>query len=628
MTKTRSVHRKHAGKGKPFGPARPASPAALTAGAVLAGVGACASLLLALQYLGTVHLPGFAPGGWCTQPGVIAWDRIRSGGFEWPTSYIGLAYFLAVLAAWLAARGAVPRALRYLVRFGALVSLGYVIVIVVTAKACPYCVAVHVGNFAFWLVMEVARTRPTPARISTITAGGVFAVVTIALGVAHARHRAPASAQAESDRGGTVQATTAPSKPEPVAPAASQAATEGAFTGRYPVGPAEAPIRIVVFTGYQCTDCATVEKQLEQLRATRNDVSISIKHFVFNSDCNPYVLRSLHVNGCWAARAAEAAGKLWGPEGFWKMNVWLFNHSGLFDSIQELEAGVRELGYDPAGFVAAMQGEDTLRAILFDEEEAEQLGLFFTPMVFINGVELRGWYATNAVIRAVEQVAASKPPPRSATFDRPPSALEKTIADWREQPQLVLPSGKHARTMGPAEARIKVVLWGDYQEAGTTEADAIIRTFAAGRDDVQYTYRHYPFNSECNPQLQEQRHPNACRAARAAEAAGRLGGDAGFWKMHVWLMENRLQFNDATLRAAVAQMGLSVGVFFGTLEQSDLQDNILDDVVAGTQLPQLRLGAPTGVFSIPTIFVNGRYVLRWKLGDKPVLGDILAESAK
>ncbi len=400
-----------------------------------------------------------------------------------------------------------------------------------------------------------------------------------------------------------------------------------AFTGRYRRGPEAAAIRVVMFTDYQCPDCLQIEKQVEAVLKGRADTSLSIKHFPFCKACNPGT-PDLHPNACWAARAAEAAGILWGNDGFWKMHEWLFERRGRFETSQELETGIRALGYDPQGFVQVMQGAETLRRVKQDIEEAVDLGLFFTPMIFINGVELKGWDAPDALRRTVAEVAAHNPPPRTADADHPPRAQEKCIADWREQPRLTLPGDKQAWSLGPENAALKIVIWGDYQEPGTVRADAIIRTFVAGRNDVQYAYRHYPFNSDCNPTLKERRHPLACRAAQAAEAAGRVGGNDGYWKMHVWLMENRERFSDETLRAAASEMGLDASALFAAMEQPDVQASILDDIQASKQLPRLQIGKPPGLSGVPTIFVDGRYVPRWLLNDQPVLDRILVEAVK
>lgn len=617
----------------------------LVAGAVFAGVSAVMSLLLVLEHLGGMRLPGCGEGSACAQAAESVWGKIPLGGLEWPVSYVGLAYFLAAMVTWVATRGVAPRSFRYVVRIGAVVSLGYCAVMIAKWLVCPYCIAAHLGNFAFWIVVERAgrrAARPRP-QMAVATLGGTFVVATLALALWDAQHRAAVGAEAELARGAAAQEIIDRSTRGAAAPTADAqapglkaeststappATTEPMFTGRYRVGPAEAPIRIVMFTDYQCRDCYNIERQLVQLYEARNDISISIKHFPFNTECNPSVSSTLHPNACWAARAAEAAGMLWGPEGFWKMHVWLFEQRGVFETTQQLVSAIREMGYDPADFVRVMSGQETLRAIQADVAEAKRLGLYFTPMIFINGVELKGWVAPNALVRTVEQVAATNPPARSAAIDRPPAAFEKYVDDWRTQPRLGLPPDAQARTRGPEGARVEVVVWGDYQEPGSTKADAIIRAFASARDDVRYTYRHYPFNRDCNPQLNQTRFANSCRAAKAAEAAGRLGGNDGYWKMHIWLMENRERFSDESLRAAAPAMGFDADALLPAMEQPDVEADILDDIQAGKTLPQLRHGMPRGIFGIPTIFVNGRYVPRWQLDDEPVLLEVMKEAAK
>jgi predicted DsbA family dithiol-disulfide isomerase/uncharacterized membrane protein len=613
------------------GPRAIAAPALQrAAGAAFLGLGTLMSLLLVLEHFGGLSLPGCGEGGGCEQALDSVWASVRVGGFEWPVSFLGLAYFLSAFVTWIAARGGLPQTFRYLVRLAALGSLGFCVILVLERTFCPYCIAAHIGNFAFWITMESVRIPLSRPRLTVISAVTLFVLVTAALGTMDVQHRAAVRRKAETERGAATELIIGQSReqrPSPAEPGLSET-DDPLFTGRYLIGSAEAPIRIVMFTDYQCQDCYNIERQLKELHATRSDISISIKHFPFNSDCNPHVTRSMHSNACWAARAAEAAGMLWGHEGFWRMHAWLFDRRGVFETTAELEDGIREMGYDPTGFTHVMSHEKTLKAVRADAAEAKRLGLYFVPMIFINGVELKGWTAPNALIRTVEQVAATNPPARSAALDRPPLAPEKYVADWREQPQISLPRNAQEWTLGPEDADIEVVMWGDYQESGTRAANAIILAFAAGRSDVGYTYRHFPFNSDCNPGLKERRHPDACQAALAAEAAGRLGGNEGYWKMHAWLMENQQPFNDEALRRAAVDMGIDDGALFSAMTEDGLQANILDDIRAGDRLPKLRHGMPPGIYGVPTIFVNGRFVPRWRLDDRPVLNDILSEAAR
>jgi protein-disulfide isomerase len=148
----------------------------------------------------------------------------------------------------------------------------------------------------------------------------------------------------------------------------------------------------------------------------------------------------------------------------------------------------------------------------------------------------------------------------------------------------------------------------------------------AQHPEASYTFRHYPFNSDCNPKLKERRHPEACRASQAAEAAGRLGGNDAYWKMHVWLMEHQKEFSDDALRAAAGALGLDADALLRTMNTSEVKAAIANDVDAGTSLPQLRWGAPPGIFSIPSIFINGRFVPRTQLQDRSVL-DLILQAA-
>src|SRR5438477_507766 len=80
---------------------------------------------------------------------------------------------------------------------------------------------------------------------------------------------------------------------------------------------------------------------------------------------------------------------------------------------------LRELSFEPATFEAAMQAEESLRAVREDVEEGSRLGLTQTPMIFVDGVELRGWSAPDALAQAVRAAVEHPAPDRAdAAADR------------------------------------------------------------------------------------------------------------------------------------------------------------------------------------------------------------------
>src|SRR5262249_33654308 len=144
-------------------------------------------------------------------------------------------------------------------------------------------------------------------------------------------------------------------------------------------------------------------------------------------------------NACMAARAAETAGKLYGPAGFWKMHAWLFEHSGSFDD-GNFAGFLQGLGFDPQPFQQTMLTMDMLAPVQDDIKEGDKLGIKSTPMMFVNGVEIRGWGSdAYALKNAVDAVAKLNPPPISATTFHPPTKETKAaedanqaIADWQD----------------------------------------------------------------------------------------------------------------------------------------------------------------------------------------------------
>ena len=131
------------------------------------------------------------------------------------------------------------------------------------------------------------------------------------------------------------------------------------FTGRYRIGPEVAPVRVVVISDYQCPDCNTVEDQIREVLDEYKDtgkLSFSAKHFPMSNSCNRYLgSNNMHPNACWAARAAETAGRLRGNEGFMEMHRWLFARKGSFTDA-ELRQGLVELGYEPNEFITICLG--------------------------------------------------------------------------------------------------------------------------------------------------------------------------------------------------------------------------------------------------------------------------------
>ncbi|MCI0629939.1 MAG: thioredoxin domain-containing protein [Phycisphaerales bacterium] len=585
----------------------------LPVGAVFLLVSLGAAGILAWSHFSGLSAPGCGVGSACDKAARSLW------------SLSGVAYFAALLAGWLVGRGRVDANFKWIVRGGVLISLFLVGSMLATSLWCQYCLAVHAGNLAFWLVVEKSPTiAATNRRLVAITVSA-FALGAAALGLAETLTRQSVSEQRAVELAQTTQQiiekTSAAAANNAVAGDAPAAySPEGGFTGRYLLGPPNAPIRLVIISDYQCKDCFDIEQQMHALLARRDDISLSAKHYPFCTDCNKYLGQAnMHKNACWAARAAEAAGILAGNEGFWKMHRWLFYRGGSFTDA-ELTAALPALGFDPATFLPTMQSQRTLDLVQADIEEATALGLHFTPMIFINGVELRGFINNpTALSRAVDALAATNPQPGSPDQDQPALAVEKTIGDWRFQPVLSMPDHPPTWPLGPDDAKVKVVVWTDVQFAMSAELDQVIRQQMASHGDIQYTFRTYPMDNACNPYTKVARVSPACWAAAAGEAAGLLGGGEAYWKMHDWLLSHQKELNDAALRAAAPELGLDADALIEMMNSDQVKGILMQQCESASS--RIRKG-------IPTVYVNGKWVARWKIEGKVVLPDILDQARR
>jgi protein-disulfide isomerase len=113
---------------------------------------------------------------------------------------------------------------------------------------------------------------------------------------------------------------------------------------------------------------------------------------------------------------------------------------------------------------------------------------------------------------------------------------------------LAVPVGPEDHVIGPANAPITLVEYGDYQCPYCGQAypitQALIQEFGP---DLRFVFRNLPLSHV---------HPRAQAAAEAAEAVGLQGK---FWQMHDLLFENQQDLSAAALLEYARQAGADIG---------------------------------------------------------------------
>lgn len=150
--------------------------------------------------------------------------------------------------------------------------------------------------------------------------------------------------------------------------------------------------------------------------------------------------------------------------------------------------------------------------------------------------------------------------------------------------RLTPPVTERDHVLGPADARVTLVEYGDYE---CPHCGAVYPVIEAARKafggNLRFVFRHFPLRSS---------HPHALAAAKAAEAAGEQGR---FWEMHHRLYQRQTELEDGDLVNHARAIGLDEARFQRELNARTHEVRIREDLVSASQ---------SGAAGTPSLFIN------------------------
>jgi protein-disulfide isomerase len=374
-------------------------------------------------------------------------------------------------------------------------------------------------------------------------------------------------------------------------------------------GPADALVTIVVSSDFECPFCKRVEPTLQQLdQAYPGKLRWVFKH-------NPL---PMHPRAMPAALAAEAAREQKGDAGFWTMHDALFELSPRLDDAG-LEKAATETGLDLTRYRAAMASKAAEPRIRRDQEAINAFGATGTPAFFINGRKLVGARpiadfralideelqkasalvaegtpasavyaritgngATSQVLlpQAPQPAAPPAAPGAAAAAPTAPAAPAAPVAPAAPSPYRKVPLRADDPARGPADAKLTVVLFSDFQCPFCARVEPSLKQLEeAYPGQVRIVWKQLPLPM----------HPNAMPAALASEAAREQGK---FWPMHDLLIANQQALGPADLERYARQLGLDLRRFkaaqgSAAAQQRVDQDKALADSIGATGTPNM-----------------------------------------
>ena len=150
---------------------------------------------------------------------------------------------------------------------------------------------------------------------------------------------------------------------------------------------AEKPALILIeFSDYECPYCRHAHMQLRALlNRYPNHLRLVHRQYPLDQSCNSSLTAPMHENACLAAAVAECAGR---QGRFWQANDYLFAEARMLHSRANAEIA-RDLGLDLPLLEACLR-EMGPRAVAFDVDEGNRLGIQGTPTFLIEGKTYMG----------------------------------------------------------------------------------------------------------------------------------------------------------------------------------------------------------------------------------------------
>lgn len=161
--------------------------------------------------------------------------------------------------------------------------------------------------------------------------------------------------------------------------------------------------------------------------------------------------------------------------------------------------------------------------------------------------------------------------------------------------KLSLPVGERDHIIGPEDAPVTLVEYGDYECPYCGAAHLLVKEVQEVMSNgLRFVFRHFPLT---------QIHPHAEVAAEAAESAG---AQDRFWEMHDLLYANQQLLDPAHLAGFAEELSLDTVKFVRELRDHVHHEHVREDFTSGVR---------SGVNGTPAFFINGfRYDGSWEFG--------------
>lgn len=143
---------------------------------------------------------------------------------------------------------------------------------------------------------------------------------------------------------------------------------------------AESPIRITVFSDFECPFCKVVAEQMPELvRRYPNQISIQYMFYPLDSKCNSNMKGSMHQNACDAAKLAACDEK-----------KFLEVHDEIFANQDKLGSGGLASIAKKHDLTGCIENAENTNKVIASINQGTKYNLKSTPTIIVNGKKIEG----------------------------------------------------------------------------------------------------------------------------------------------------------------------------------------------------------------------------------------------
>jgi len=289
-----------------------------------------------------------------------------------PIALLGLLNGLFLLGASLIASEAYERTASAVTKYNAIGTVCLLLFSLVALKGlCPVCTVYYVLS---WIAAALFWKKGINSWVPDTKVAGIWLAVTVAASVGISQYtagRAEKSKNLSTSIVAQYNGLASYGDPEPASAFHIYSSTPNF---------ADAPIRVSVFSDFQCPFCKMVAEQMPQLaRLYAGKINIQYFFYPLDSNCNASVKSAMHPFACRAAMLAACD-----PAKFEAV------HDEIFAKQEGLNLDVLKSIADKHGLSACFESQNTRDAVLASINGATKFNLRSTPTIIINGKKIEG----------------------------------------------------------------------------------------------------------------------------------------------------------------------------------------------------------------------------------------------